>query len=230
MKYLKTSLFTGLMALTSNLYADTDLPNFEVALGGGLAKSEPAFNIDLTINMPISERFSAQVNLDSDYVFDDPIYEDYSTSEFNAMGFYRRDDWRVGAGFGILEKESRDDSFASDRVGIAHLLAAYYWDDVTIDWKYANYNDDFDRAVSMELGAIWYPEDNRSLAVYAEDQERGTGWRVEAFIQPEQHQQRVAYGAIFRNGKGSGFPYIGLELRYYFDRSFSVKERDRSFH
>lgn len=230
MKYLKSSLLVGLVALTPNLYADTDLPNFEVALGGGIAKDEPAFNIDLTINIPISERFSTQVNLDSDYVFDDPTYEDYSTSEFNVMGFYRQESWRVGGGLGVLEKESRDDSFASDRVGIGHLMAAYYLDDLTVDWKYSNYNDDFDRAVSMALGAIWYPDENRSLALYAEDQERGTGWRVEAFFQPERFQQRVAYGAVFRDGKGAGFPYLGAELRYYFDRSFSIKERDRLFH
>ncbi|SBS26347.1 hypothetical protein MAQ5080_00495 [Marinomonas aquimarina] len=230
MKYLKNSLLAGLVALTPPLYADVELPNFEVALGGGLVKSEPMFNIDLTINMPISERFSTAINLDSDYVFDDPIYEDYSTSEFNVMGFYRHDNWRIGGGFGVLEKESRDDSFAAERVGIGHAVAAYYWQEMTLDWRYANYNEDFDRAVSMELGAVWYPDDNRRLAIYAEDQERGTGWRVEAFFQPEKHRQRVAYGAIFRDGKGAGFPYLGAELRYYFDRSFSIKQRDRLFH
>jgi hypothetical protein len=229
MKYLSSSLLVGLLAISASSYAETELPNFELALGGGIAESEPSFNIDIGINIPISERFSAQVNLNSDYVFDDPIYDDYSTSEFNAIGFYRRNDWRLGGGFGVLEKESRDESFETSRVGIGHLLAAYYFEDITLDWKFANYNEDYDRAVSMELGGIWYPDIEHRVAIFAEDQEQGTGWRIEAFTQPQKYSNQLAYGVTVRDGKGSAFPYIGLEARYYFDRSFNMKERDRAF-
>lgn len=229
MKHLYFAALLG-GALVSTAHADGELPNFELALGGGIAKTEPAFNIDLTINIPITERFSSQINLDSDYVFNDTVYEDYSMSEFNAIGFYRRDDWRLGAGLGLLEKKSRDDSFTTERVGIARFLASYYWQDVTLDWQYANYNDEFDRAVSMELGAIWYPDAIRRIALYAEDQVKGTGWRLEAFIQPEKRRNQLSYGAILRTGEGDSFPYVGLEVRYFFDRTMTVKQRDRSFH
>ncbi|MBJ7550615.1 hypothetical protein [Marinomonas ostreistagni] len=229
MKYLYSLALLG-FSFAPWVHAEGELPNFELGLGGGIAKTEPAFNIDLTVNIPISKRWSSQINLDSDYIFNDTNYEDYSMSEFNAIGFYRHDNWRAGAGMGLLEKKSRDDSFPTERVGIARFLASYYWQDITLDWQYANYNDDFDRAVSMELGALWYLDDIRKVALYAEDQVRGTGWRLEAFIQPEKRRNQLAYGAILRNGKGDSYPYVGFEMRYYFDRTMPIKQRDRLYH
>lgn len=230
MKYFKPSILAGLVALTLNTYAASELPNFEVALGAGVAKDEPAFNIDLRVNIPVNQRISWQINLDSDYIFDDPTFKDYSMSEFNMLGFYRKDDWRLGAGLGYLEKKSRDDSFEKDTMVVSHLLAAYYWDDLTLDWQFSGYDNDFDRAVSMETGVLWYPDMIRRIGLYIEEQERGTGWRLEGFIQPQKYNQQLAFGVIVRDGKGPGFPYLGMEARYYFDRAIKIKDRDRSYH
>lgn len=230
MKYLKPSILASLVALSPMTYADSELPNFELIVGGGVAKTEPAFNIDLSVNIPISQRLSSQVNLNSDYIFGDTVYKDYSMSELNALGFYRKDDWRIGAGLGFIEKKSRNDSFATERVGIGHLLAAYYWDEVTLDWQFADYHEEFDRAVSSELGLLWYPDMSRRVGLYLEKQERGNGWRLESYIQPQKFHQQLAIGAIIRNGKGDAFPYLGLEMRYYFDRALTIKDRDRTFH
>lgn len=230
MKYINPFIFAGLAAFSLNSSAASELPNFEIALGAGVAKDEPAFNIDLTVNIPVNQRIAWQVNLDSDYIFDDPTFEDYSTSEFNTLGFYRKDNWRLGAGLGYIQKKSRDDSFSKESKFVGHLLAAYHWEDLTLDWQYSGYNNKFERAVTMEAGVLWYPDIQQRFGVYVEEQERGTGWRLEALTQPEKYNQQVAFGVIMRNGNGPGFPYIGMEMRYYFDRSITIKNRDRNFH
>lgn len=230
MKYFKSPFFICVLGLSSTVWGQTELPNFELGIGGGLAKDMPMFNLDLTINMPINESFSAQINLDSDYVFNDPVYDDYAMSEFNGIGFYRMGDGRVGGGFGILEKKSRDDSFETDRTGVTHLLAAYFFDDVTLDAKYLAYESGFDRATSLRFGALWYPDDIRRIGVFQERYDGSTGWRIEAYVQPEKFKQKLSFGAIVRDGEDDSFPYIGIEMNYYFDRVYTLRERDRSFH
>lgn len=226
----KIAICTCLMSLSSVLWAEQELPNFEVALGGGLGKDIPTFNLDFTVNIPITESLSAQVNLDSNYIFDDPEYDDYSMSEFNALGFYRFPNGRLGSGLGMLEKKSRDDKFETERKGVTHFLASYYIKDFTLDWRYAKYDGDLDRSLSLQLGVVWYPNMVRRVRLYREHYGGGDGWRLDVFTQPKEYHQQLSFGAVIRDGKGDSFPYIGAEVRYYFDRAITIKDRDRRYH
>ncbi|MBM6549694.1 hypothetical protein [Marinomonas ostreistagni] len=210
--------------------AETELPNFELGIGGGIAKDIPMFNLDLTINMPFTQVFTGQLNLDSEYVFNDPDYEDYAMSEFNGIGFYRMSSGRVGGGVGVLEKKARDDEFDTERTAVMHLLGAYYFQDVTLDANYQLYEDEFDGVRTLRAGAIWYPDTERSLAVYHERYDDSHGWRIEGNIQPEKYDQKLAFGAVISDREDLSFPYVGLEVTYFFDRVYSLKQRDRAFH
>lgn len=230
MKYFKSPFFICLFGVSPALMAATELPNFELGIGGGFIEEEPMFDLDLTINMPFSQHYTGQLNLNSEYVFDDPTYEDYALSEFNAIGFYRMSAGRVGAGLGILEKKARDDEFDTKRSGVAHLLASYYFDDVTLDAQWSEYEEDIERAETGRLGVLWYPESEQRIGVYHERFADRNGWRIEAFVQPEKYDQKLAFGAIVRDEEHASIPYLGLQVNYYFDRTYTLKQRDRAYH
>ncbi|RDL43905.1 hypothetical protein DN730_12035 [Marinomonas piezotolerans] len=230
MKFAKLFTVTACIVLSSYASAERELPNFELSLGGGTAIGAELFNIDFTVNIPVLEYFSAQINLDSNYIFGDNVYGDFALSEFNGLGFVRVSEGRVGLGFGTLQKKSRSGAFETQQKPVTHLLASYYAEDVTIDWRYSSYSDTFEKFTSVKAGVIWYPDSNRRIGLYRERFDNREGWRLETFIQPEKYRQHLAVGALIRDGGSDILPYMGLELRYYFDRGLGTKARDRGYH
>lgn len=230
MKFLKVSAMVCCAAIPMPVFAERELPSFEIALGGGPAIGAELFNLDFTVNIPVFSYLSTQLNLDSDYFFGDSVLGDHAVSEFNGMAFIRVKEGRIGAGLGTLQLKSKSGAFETKQVQVNRAAAAMYISDFTLDWSYAQYDEEFENATSLRAGVIWYPSDMQRVALYRERFDSEDGWRLESFVQPEKYQQRLALGAVLRGGSAEIMPYMGVELRYFFDRGMSFKERERSYH
>ncbi len=230
MKFLKTSALLCCVGFSGELLAERELPNFEIGLGGGKGIGVELFNLDFTVNIPMTSFLSSQINLDSNYVFGDPDLGDFAVSEFNGMGFIRVKEGRIGAGLGTLQLKSKSGAYETEQVEVVRGAAALYVKDVTFSWDYAKFDDDFRATTSLRAGLIWYPSERQKLALFRERYDSTEGWRLESFVQPQKYRQHLALGVVLRGGNADIFPYMGLALRYYFDRGMSFKQRERSYH
>ncbi|MEL0623369.1 hypothetical protein V6238_09725 [Marinomonas arenicola] len=227
MKYL-LSIFIILNIFSESVWADDESPNFELGLGGGLLNSEALFNLDVVLNIPLTDVYSTQVLLNSNYLMTGHSEDSFAQSELASNWFARNEYGRLGVGIGISELKPKDDNKETDRSVVGRAMADAFWDAVTLTGNYTSYDSTLNNLSSTRVGMSYYLNDDQRISVYRERYNDESAWRLETYYQPEKYRQLASLGVIVRSGEDND--YLGVVARYYFDTAVSLKERERRYH
>ncbi|MBJ7539949.1 hypothetical protein [Marinomonas transparens] len=205
-----------------------DQANFEFGLGYGLANEKSLLNIDFKINIPLSERYSTQVLLNSNYFITGSSEDSFAQSELSSNWFARYGYGRLGVGIGIGELEPKNKSKETDRAVIGRFMGDLYLGAFTLISNYASYDRNLSNVSSTRLGLSYYLDDDMRVSLYREKFSNfGNGWRLETYFQPEKYEQKGSLGLIVRTG--DEYDYAGVVVQYYFDKRISLKQRERTY-
>ncbi|MEL0637033.1 hypothetical protein V6259_09690 [Marinomonas sp. TI.3.20] len=227
MKYL-FSIFIFFNIFHSVVWADDEAPNFELGLGAGLLNSKALFNIDVMLNIPLSEEYSTQVLLNSNYLITGSSKDSFAQSELSSNWFARNQYGRLGVGIGLSELKPKDENKESERSVIGRGMADVFWGSVTLTGNYTSYKNTLSNISSTRVGASYYLTDNQRISLYREHYNDEAAWRFETYYQPEKYKQLGSVGIIVRSGERND--YFGVVARYYFDKAVSLKVRERRYH
>ncbi|ADZ92246.1 hypothetical protein [Marinomonas mediterranea] len=205
------------------------LPNFEAGVGVGGASNANAYDLDLTINIPLPYYMSGQLLLDSDFISGDGPLGSYSQSEFSGLVYVRNQNGRLGFGLGQKQNKPRDSRRSSESTVIGRATAAFYIGNFTVSTMYINYDSDLDNASSSESGFTYFPTEHRSVSLFREVFDNEEAWRIEMASKYDK-EGLSSIRLIARDGSSEDSFYLALQYRYYFDRSYTLKERNRLFY
>ncbi|TDO98780.1 hypothetical protein [Marinomonas balearica] len=206
-----------------------ELPNFEVGIGAGSVPKSKAYDLDLTINVPLPYYLSGQILLDSDYISGDGRLGSYAQSEFSGLLYLRNRDGRLGFGLGTKQHKPRNQNLESKTTVIGRASAALFFGDFTFSTMYVNYDTDLDNTSSNESGFTYFASEHKSVSLYREVFDNEEAWRIEMASRYDD-EGLSSIRMIVRDGSSDESFYLALQYRYYFDSQYTLKERDRLFY
>ncbi|MEO9655037.1 hypothetical protein [Marinomonas sp.] len=216
------------MGLSSSLWAEQDPVNFELGLGYGLLDQKSLLNIDAKVNMPLGEYSSTQVYLNSNYLITGSDKDTYALSELASNWFLFNDYGRIGAGLGVTELVPKDASQESEREVTGRLMVDAFLENFSFMGQYVSADRSLSNLTSSRIGMSYYLDDTRRVSLYKERFDDKDVWRLEHYFQPDSLEQLASVGLIAR--KNNDLSYFGVAIEYYFDRVFTLKDKDRAYH
>ncbi|WP_111638613.1 hypothetical protein [Marinomonas shanghaiensis] len=227
--FLSSLLLSGAVQANDTVSNANDAPNFAFGLGYGLLDQKSLLNIDFKVNIPISEHFSTQVLLNSNYLITGSSKDSFAQSEFSSNWFLHNDYGRLGLGIGISELEPLDDEQESERDVIAQFIGEVFLRDFSLTTNYISTETTLSNITSSRIGLSYYINEDLRASLYREKYNvNDVGWRVETHFQPKKYRQVGSLGVIARTGQD--YDYLGVVVQYYFDYAVSLKQREREFH
>lgn len=216
------------MGLSSYVWAEKEPVNFELGLGYGLLDQKSLLNIDAKVNMPLGEHTSTQVYLNSNYLITGSDKDTYALSELASNWFLFNDYGRIGAGLGVTELAPKDESIEGEREVTGRLMADVFLEDFSFMGQYVSADRSLSNLTSSRIGMSYYLDDTRRISLYKERFDDKDVWRLEHYFQPDSLEQLASVGLIAR--KNDDLSYFGVAIEYYFDRVFTLKDKDRAYH
>lgn len=213
---------------SQNSVPNDEDPNFEFALGYGILSSDSLFNIDVTVNIPISNTYSTQLFLNSNYLVTGSSERSFAQSELASNWYARNQYGRLGVGAGYSEIEPRDTSKDKTRTLIGRLMSDAYFSSVTLTANYTTAESSLNNISTTRLGIGYYFSDDVRVSAFYERFQDDRGWLIESYFQPQKYERKGSIGMFVRGGEG--YNYVGVAARYYFDQKISLKERERRYY
>ena len=207
---------------------ETLIPNFEVGGSLGVLSHEQLHGLDVTINMPLSNNFTTQLSVNSDYAITQPGSNGYSQSELIGNAFVRNVQGKFGVGLGYQEKKPNDATKAKESTSIVRVFIDLYLKKFTLIAKATEYEERIATTASSSLGVAYYANDEHRLSLIKQRRTVGDVWQFEAIFQPEEYQQQGSLGMQIQQAPDT--VYWGLLANFYFDTRMTLKQRYRHYH
>ncbi|GGN26802.1 MULTISPECIES: hypothetical protein [Marinomonas] len=227
--FLSSLLLSGVVQAKDTAPDADNAPNFVFGLGYGLLNQKSLLNIDFKVNIPISEHFSTQVLLNSNYLITGSSQDSFAQSELSSNWFLHNEYGRLGLGIGVSELEPMDDELEGQRDVIGQFIGEAFMGAFSLTTNYISTDTTLSNITSSRMGLSYYINEDLRTSLYREKYNVDEiGWRFETHFQPKKYHQMVSVGVIARTGQD--FDYLGMVVQYYFDHAASLKQREREFH